>query len=244
MNKKKLLLFDLDGTLTESGEVMNKDNIITLNNIAQIHDIGIVGGGKFEKICDQTNGVKFNYYFSECGCVYHDKNLNIIYKKNIRFHPLYPKINILIKKTLKFLSEVDYEITGNFIDLRNGIVYISLIGMSATATEREKYMYFDNIYNYRKKLLNILIETAKELGIDKSLHIVQGGSVGIAIYPNENDKIQILNILNLEEYSEIHYFGDKYMPNGNDYLLLNHEKIIGHNIDTVEQTFKILSHIL
>ena len=74
--------------------------------------------------------VFFSHYFTECGCVYNknidknnkDLNLQEVYKKNIREHKLYEKINILIKTALNFISRVDYVITGNFIDLRDGVI--------------------------------------------------------------------------------------------------------------------------
>ena len=236
---KRLFLFDVDGTITNSGEKMFPHHITTLNLIKIQDDIGIVGGGKFEKILEQTSGVKFDYYFSECGSVYHDHNLNLIYKKNIRNHSLYPIINILIKKTLNYLSQVDYELTGNFIDLRNGLIYISLIGLSADPSEREHFINIDKINNYRMKLLDILHQSAIELEVSDKLSIVIGGSVGIAIYPEENDKLQVLSYINSDKYSEIHYFGDKYLPDGNDYHLLNAPNIIGHKIDHVDETFFI-----
>ncbi len=240
---KRLFLFDVDDTITKSGQNLLPHHINTLNKINIQNDIGIVGGGKFEKILEQTTGVKFNYYFSECGSVYHDYNLNLIYKKNIRNHSLYQIINILIKKTLNYLSQVDYELTGNFIDLRNGLIYISLIGLSANHSEREHFINIDKINNYRIKLLDILHQLAIELKVSDKLSIVLGGSVGIAIYPTENDKLQVLSHINSYKYSEIHYFGDKYLPDGNDYHLLNADIIIGHNIDNVQQTFDILNSI-
>ena len=134
-----------------------------LNKINIQNDIGIVGGGKFEKILEQTAGVKLfskiyfliyiceNYYFSESDSVYRDYNLNLIYKKNIRNHSLYQIINILIKKTLNYLSQVHYELTGNFIDLRNDHI-------SANHSEREHFININKINNYRIKLLDILYQ--------------------------------------------------------------------------------------
>ena len=248
---KKLLLFDVDGTIAESGQKMNKDIVKLLNNYLnnELFEIGIVGGGKLDKILWQTEQVKFTHYFSECGCVYNkynhiNKNLDLIYEKNIRNHELYTSINILIKLALKFLSEIDYTLTGNFVDLRIGIIYISLIGLSATEDERDYFKKLDFKFEYRKKLLNILQNKAIELNIYNKIHIVYGGSVGIAIYPSECDKKQIMNHINIKDYSEIHYFGDKYLQDGNDYLLLNHENIIGHRVDKVEETFHFLNLIL
>lgn len=267
---KKLFLFDVDGTIAESGQKMNKDIAELLNNNFKnsYTEIGIVGGGKLDKILWQTEDVKFDHYFSECGCVYNklvtdnnkfannnynlplslnsslNSSLNLIYEKDIREHILYNDINILIKLALKFLSEVDYTLTGNFIDLRTGIIYISLIGLSASEKERDYFKLLDKQFNYRKKLLDILQNKALELNIYNRIHIVYGGSVGIAIYPSEYDKKQIMNHINHNDYSEIHYFGDKYLQDGNDYLLLHHEHIIGHKVNNIRDTYEILKNLL
>ena len=164
--------------------------------------------------------------------------------KNIRKHITYDKINILVKLSLKFLSEVDYTITGNFIDLRNGIIYISLIGLVATQEERSIFMELDKKCNYRKKLLNILIEKTVELNIHNSVDIVEGGSVGIAIYPKEYDKIQVLSSFPKEIYKKIYYFGDKYEINGNDYKIIHNERVIGMKVKTLQNTIEILNNIL
>ena len=107
---KKLLLFDVDGTIAESGKKMNNNISKLLNNIKSNEidiDIGIVCGGKLDKILWQTQDTIFDHYFSECGCVYNkiiNSKLQLIYEKNIREHSLYNNINILIKVALKFLS--------------------------------------------------------------------------------------------------------------------------------------------
>ena len=143
----KLLLFDVDGTLAESSQMINeKMREMLILKKEQGYHIGIVGGGKIGKVLTQLNGVAMNYYFTECGCVHHvlkDGNtmsncislvnqLSLKYTKNLRDHNLYPHINKLVKQCLHFLSKVDYTISGHFVDLREGIIYISLIGMTAT----------------------------------------------------------------------------------------------------------------
>ena len=245
---KKLFLFDVDGTITESGNKLSLKVINMLNQLKIVGEIGIVGGGKLDKILWQTEGVQFTHYFTECGCVYNtfitDK-LNLIYEKNIRKHSLYNNINILIKVALKYLSEVDYTLTGNFIDLRTGIIYISLIGLNANEDERDYFKQLESNGNkYRENLINILKNKAIELNIDKKISILYGGSVGIAIHPTEYSKVQIIEHLNITEYNEIHYFGDKYLEDGIDCSLLNHKNIIGHNIDTVNDTINILIHYI
>jgi phosphomannomutase len=245
----KLFLFDVDGTIAESGQKID-DSICLLLNKLKIYgnEIVIVGGGKLEKILEQLdNKVSFDHYFAECGCVYYksgysidgSRNLIEMYKKNIRRHTTYEKINVLIKVALKFLSEVDYTITGNFVDLRNGIIYISLIGLVANQEERAVFMHLDKKFNYRKQLLKLLNEKAIELSIDTLVDIVEGGSVGIAIYPKEYDKKQVLEYFS-EEYT-IYYFGDKYQINGNDYNIINDERVIGIKVDSPQNTIEELT---
>lgn len=246
----KLLLFDVDGTLVNSGKEIDSYMIAALKELKSLgYHIGIAGGGNIDKILYQMkNEIFFHHYFSECGCVYYKNMLNEklalekVYEKNIRKHELYHYINILIKKALEFLSKVDYTITGNFIDLRTGIIYISLIGMSANESEREYFKKYDSTYKIREQLLILLNQTAKELDIYDKISILEGGSVGIAIYPCEWDKIQVLP--SLIQYKEIHYFGDKYEEGGNDYGIIHHKSVKGHKINSKQDTYALLKKII
>lgn len=244
---KSLLLFDVDGTIAESGAIINNEILTRLIYLKDFYDLGIVGGGKYEKIIEQITQTNiFTHIFAECGCVYYKYNKDLseyelIYKKNIREHSLYNKINQLIKVALLFLSKVDYNLTGHFIDLRNGIIYISLIGMSAHEIERKYFIELDKKQNIRKQLLNLLIEKANQLEIQDKIQILEGGSVGIGIYPVEYGKSQVLN--SLTEYNDIKYFGDKYTPDGNDYEIITHNKIKGYPVDSVSDTLNILNNL-
>jgi phosphomannomutase len=243
---KPLLLFDVDGTITESGQQISTELLELFEKLTKIYDLGIVGGGKYEKILDQIiNKNIFTHVFAECGCVYYklDNNkYNLVYKKNIRTHPLFKQINQLVKVALGFLAQVDYTLTGHFIDLRNGIIYISLIGMCALEEERKYFIDLDKEQNIRQKLIDLLIEKATQLGIQDHVQILEGGSVGIGIYPEEYGKKQVLE--HLVDYDNISYFGDKYTPNGNDHELITHEKIIGYPVDSIDNTFNILKNLL
>jgi len=248
---KPVYLFDVDGTIVDSGQKITAEVAAILNEIKQHNEIGIVGGGKLDKILEQMdNMVYFTHYFSECGCVYskndsyNSNNLQEIYKKNIRDHPLYNEINILIKHCLHFLSKIDYTLTGHFIDLRNGIIYISLIGLTATQKEREYFIGENNKRNYRTQLINSLKQLASELNVVDKVDIVEGGSVGIAIYPSEYDKTQILEMFSDTGYNTIYYFGDKYHENGNDFNLLKHKKVIGIKVYNYHDTIKELKKLI
>ena len=101
---------------------------------------------------------------------------------------------------MNFISSVTYNITGHFVDLRNGIIYISLIGMQANEDERLYFKDLDKVFNIRKQLLELLKEQAKKLDISDKISINYGGTVGIGIYPIEYDKKQVIDILKQKIY--------------------------------------------
>lgn len=232
-----LLLFDMDGTLAESGQQIAPDMIKLLEECKKGNEIGIVGGGRYEKILWQLNGLKVDHIFSESGSVYHTDYL--IYKHSLRNHTLYYGIQVLIKLALQYLATVDYPLTGHFIDIRNGLVYISLIGLQATDQERAEFIQKDEVKGYRQTLLTQLRSYKEEKGW--KIEVTEGGSVGIAVFPEEWDKVQVLTQL---PEQEIHYFGDKFTPTGNDYKLLNHPRVIGHPVTSVAMCMNEIQKLL
>lgn len=258
--KKSIIVFDVDGTITESSKEILDENAKTLNKLKEKYDIAVCGGGTLDKILLQMNGrIDFNHYFSECGCVYHKpisytnikKNIFTvnnkkselihIYSNNIRNHETYNKINLLVKECLHFFSKVNYTLTGHFIDLRIGIIYVSCIGMQATEEERNYFKKLNENECIRKELFDILKTKAKQLEIEDKVSITYGGTVGIAIYPLEYDKIQILDTLT-EAYEEIIYFGDKYEEDGNDHHIICSDMVKGHKVNAVSETYDIIKN--
>lgn len=236
-----IILFDVDGTICDSGKKIKsdmKDVILSIKNKHKCH-IGVIGGGKYEKIIEQLDGMvdEFEYIFSECGSVvYH---LGKCIKKNqIIQHKQYRNIQTLIRYSLKFISETNYDINGHFIDVRNGLVYISMVGMQATEEQRDQFKKADKRMEFRKRLwlqLNDKKEKLMMMGPKTSgLNIVYGGEVGITIYPSEWDKVQSLQYL--QKYENIYYFGDRYEENGNDYQMIHHSRVQGVPIDSPNMT--------
>ena len=246
---EEVAIFDIDGTLVESSLLIEEEHSLLLKELSKKMDIGICGGGTFEKAVKQMNDlVYFKHYFTECGCVYYENqkenqlDCNLVYKKNLTEHILFPKIQILIKFFLSLISNVDYDIAGHFVDLRNGIIYLSCVGMQADNKTREKFIHIDKAYHTREMFISQLKKKANQLNILNQISINIGGSVGIALYPNEYDKVQIVDILT-KKYKKIYYFGDKYEKNGNDFNLINHPNVIGVKVDKIEDTYAFIKSI-
>lgn len=250
---KNLFLFDVDGTITESGQKIEDNIVKILNKIKDNsnNELGIVGGGKLDKILYQLdNKIIFDHYFTECGCCYYknftknDISLNNIYTKNLRDHALFYQFNKLIKICLNYLSNVEYNLSGTFIDLRSGLIYVSLIGMQANNNERNHFINIDNKHKIREKLLIILNNYLIDNNLHDKIFTCEGGTVGIALYPYEWDKIQVLDKIDMNNYQNIYYFGDKYLENGNDYKIINSKLVNGYKIDNINDTINYLNELI
>ena len=245
---KTLLLFDVDGTIAESGEVIDTSIYNLLSTIDKTKfELGICGGGIFTKIEYQIKDLYIDHIFAECGSVYYKRINNKLerqYEHLLVDHKLFPYFHLFLKKSLQFISTILEGTSGYFIDIRHGLIYISLVGLQADKRDREIFYKKDSIFHYREQLLNELIKISKEKGIHRELKITLGGSTGIAIFPEEWGKKQIFNSISPKNYENIYYFGDKYEENGNDYDLIHHPDTIGIKINNVKDTYHSLVNIL
>jgi len=233
-----ILLFDVDGTLVESGQVITDEILELLRQLKEKGiELGLVGGGTYETICRQIKDKDiFDYIFAECGSlVYFGQTL--MHQNNIRHHPQYHLLDPVIKLTLNYLSNVPYQLTGHLIDRRNGLIYISLIGMQASLDERKTFIELDKQFSYRQQLFKLIEDKLRQTDFE----VVYGGSVGLSVYPKEWNKRQVINHL---PETTVHYFGDKYTPDGNDYPLLNHPRITPHCVNNPQETSDIIKTFL
>ena len=239
--QKTVYLFDLDGTLCESTKKITETMLTELKKCDC--ELGIVGGGTFHKIVSQLqNSTLFKYLFCENGCVNYIRSDNnsysLIHKNSIRDHPIYELyVQHLLKLSLKFIAEQDFKICGGLIDVRDGLIYISLPGIQSTQKERDEFLELDKKNNYREKLYKLLTKEIDDKKME-NISVNFGGATGVNIYPTEWDKSQVIKYFN--NYI-VHYFGDKYDIGGNDYKLINHTDVIGHKVNSPDDTLKILN---
>ncbi|BCS83345.1 phosphomannomutase [Cotonvirus japonicus] len=238
-----IILFDVDGTLTPSGQEIQQEMIECLNTITSLPNIelGLVGGGTYDKIKSQLleSISLFKYVFAECGAVIY-VNGKLIQEKSMFDHCNREKLNYIIKIALSKISKMPIMYSGCQIDCRKGLVYISPPGMQATDYERNYFIESDKKFNLRENLLNQL----KTLDIDQEFEICYGGNVGIAVYPVGWNKAQIMDFINDNViFDKIYFFGDRTDPTGNDYPLYSHHQITGISVtdyfDTIIKLGKI-----
>lgn len=236
-----ILLFDVDGTLTPSGDVIKPEMISIIQKISHLDNVtlGIVGGGNYDKIKWQLGNTinDFKYIFSECGAIVYVDG-EIIKEKNMLDHCNRVILNQIIKRALMVISDMPIIYHGHQIDFRKGLIYVSPPGMQATSYERNVFLEMDKTLHLRQYLLENLIE----LNTNDTFEIVFGGSVGIAIYPKGWDKSQVIDIMKEMLINDtIYYFGDRTEPTGNDYPIYSHPDVNGISVTSYLDTIYKLS---
>lgn len=236
-----VLLFDVDGTLTQPMKVIELSVIDTLVDLKKRgYNLSVVGGSDYKKISTQLEGSLhlFDYICTENGLVTY-------YDDNITSHSLIELLGEkafqdVINNILCRLSMINLPIKRDrFIEVRKACINVSPIGRSCSYNERLDFYTYDNIHKIRENLVADLLPLLKIY----NLTAVIGGMISIDIYPIGWDKRFCLNFFPNDNI--IHFFGDKTEPGGNDYALYSDTRVIGHTVidptDLIKQLTTLIS---
>ncbi|XP_070835409.1 phosphomannomutase 2 isoform X2 [Chaetodon trifascialis] len=128
---------------------------------------------------------------------------------------------------------------GTFVEFRNGMLNISPIGRSCTQEERKEFYELDQKEKIREKFVSILKEEFKGKGLSFSI----GGQISFDVFPDGWDKRYCLGIVEKDNYSTIHFFGDKTKPGGNDYEIYCDPRTVGHEVSCPEETRQLCQQL-
>ncbi|KAL0236671.1 hypothetical protein PCE1_000069 [Barthelona sp. PCE] len=241
MCPKKIVLFDVDGTLTPARGLIDdemKDIISQLRSLPDV-DVGVVGGSDAAKQLEQLGQncrEHFDYNFSENGVVGY-KNGEKIHSNSIVQVLGDDNLQELINFVLHRFAQVTLpKKRGTFIEFRTGMLNISPCGRAVSRAERNEFYEYDMEHNIREAIVGELRERFGErFGLTFSI----GGQISIDVFPNGWDKTYCLQFVK-EHYEEIHFFGDKVYKGGNDHEIYTHPDVIGHAVETPADTKRIL----
>jgi HAD superfamily hydrolase (TIGR01484 family) len=216
---KKLIVFDLDGTLAPSKSSLATQTAALLHDLLGIIKVAVISGGawaQFEKqlLTDlpqdgrlvnlsllPTCGTKFFQYNGKWTELY-SEDLTAEQRKKI--------IDSLDKAT----GEAGYrakKVWGNVIEDRGSQVTFSALGQQAPLAEKEKW---DADFAKRKKITAILETLIPEFSIR------MGGATSIDVTKPGMDKAygiaRLRDTLHVS-LKEMVYIGDALFPGGNDY---------------------------
>lgn len=255
MRNKILLLFDVDGTLTPPRQGIGDDMDQYLQSLREKMTVGLVGGSDLTKVAQQMLPVafksrehdaiqtcvqRFDYVFAENGLVAY-KNGELITKQSLINHLGDEKLQRFINFCLGYMSKLVLPVKrGNFIEFRNGLINICPVGRSCNQTEREQFNAFDQDHKIRQSFID---ELEKNFGPNSSdplgLEFVIGGQISFDAFPKGWDKTFCLKLVD-NSFKEIHFFGDKTDPGGNDHAIFSHPRTIGHTVNSPQDTLSQL----
>ncbi|KAJ6496792.1 eukaryotic phosphomannomutase [Mycena vulgaris] len=242
---KKLLLFDVDETLTPAREGVSPEMIELLRALRKKFVIGFVGGSDLVKISQQlsVNGSNvvddFDYAFAENGLTAY-KMGKVLESQSFIKYVGEDRYKVLVNFILHYIADMDVPIKrGTFVEFRNGMINVSPIGRNATIAERKEFEAYDKIHGLRVAFVKVLQEKFADYGLTFSI----GGQISFDIFPHGWDKTYALKHVADEEFEEIHFFGDKTYKGGNDYEIYSDPRTIGHAVANPPDTIRIIKEM-
>ncbi|WVZ83289.1 hypothetical protein U9M48_030454 [Paspalum notatum var. saurae] len=263
-----LALFDVDDTLTAPRKAVTPEMLEFMKQLRQHVTLGVVGGSDLLKITEQLGESVFTDYehvFSENGLVAHKNGKLIgaqvrllgttsyislksfllektssrycvhflalllsIYKAlGLADDEMLHSVQEIINFALRYIADLDIPIKRSMKNL------FSSYGRNCSQEERDEFEKYDKVHSIRPKMVSILREKFAYLNLTFSI----GGQISFDFFPQGWDKTYCLKYL--EEFQEIHFFGDKTYKGGNDYEIFVSDRTVGHTVtspvDTLQQ---------
>lgn len=234
MTRSILALFDVDGTLTAPRKLATPDMLSFLQDLRKVVAVGIVGGSDLHKIAEQLGDnvvTAYDYVFSENGLVAY-KDGALVAKQSLKAHLGEATLKEFINYCLHYIADLDIPIKrGTFIEFRNGMLNVSPIGRNCSQEERDEFERYDKEAGVRTKFVQDLEKKFAHLNLKYSI----GGQISFDVFPQGWDKTYCLRFVE-KDFPEIHFFGDKTYPGGNDYEIYTCDKVKGHSVTSPEDT--------
>ena len=227
---RDLVLFDMDGTLTEARKPFASFLSSPLWSLGQVADIGIVTGSDLDYVQEQlqvlieNHSIRYSLHILPCNGTKwlsppefpsHPHNLEHEAQMEKQVGKLkYRKlIESLIQLQLE-CSDYDIPLTGNFISARGSMVNWCPTGRNANDKQRKHFKKFDKKNRFRSQMfmkLRLILDANDMQDITVKL----GGDTSFDIYPMGWDKTYALRHI---DDRKIWFVGDRARsPKGNDY---------------------------
>ena len=216
---KKLIVFDLDGTLAESKSSLDPEMAALLNALLGIVKVSVISGGNWSQFEKQvlahlahderlknlsllpTCGTKFYRYESEW---------KLLYSEDFTGQEK-AKIISALKQATESPDLKPQQTWGDIIEDRGSQITFSGLGQDAPLEEKEKW---DPDFSKRKRIKAILDKMIPEFSVRL------GGATSIDITKHGIDKAygirKLRDVLDVAIKKMI-FIGDAVFPGGNDY---------------------------
>jgi len=219
MNRKKLIVFDLDGTLAESKAAIDKEMAEHLAALLTVAKVAVISGGDWPQFEKQVLGhlpkgakLKNLSILPTCGTKYYEykRGWKQLYAENFTDEQK-QKITDSLNQSVDESGYKAKKTWGEAIEDRGSQITYSALGQAAPLDEKKKY---DPDFKKRKKIKAYLDKLIPEFDVNL------GGATSIDVTKKGIDKEygmhklhQVLGI----KISEMIFIGDAIFPGGNDY---------------------------
>ena len=241
---KTIVLFDMDGTLTEPRGAFNPKILEpSLLKLSEYADIGIITGSDEDYLREQMetflydSSCRYKTHLLPCNGTKYLKPPVTAAGDFVLTHEVSMAQQLGFKKYRELICELVYSqvdicllgapLTGHFINCRGSMINWSPIGRNANKEQREEFINLDKEQKIRKRVLSELraILTLKKM--DNKITIKLGGDTSFDIYPTGWDKTY-----GLRHFAgwDVWFVGDRCEKDGNDYEI--YQKCLGQSYTT------------
>jgi hypothetical protein len=216
---KKLIVYDLDGTLAESKSPLDPEMSAILHQLFSIVKVAVISGGNWPQFEKQLlsnlphdERLKNLSILPTCGTKFfrYEATWEEIYSEDFTANEK-EKIIGSLNKALELSGFKPEKLWGELIEDRGSQITFSALGQQAPIEEKKKW---DPDFAKRKKIKAILDTLIPEFSVSR------GGATSIDVTKQGIDKAygirKLRDILGIA-ISEMIFIGDAVFPGGNDY---------------------------
>ncbi len=224
--RRKIIAFDLDGTLAESKSPLSDEMSVVLNQLLSKFQVCVISGGKFEQFQKQLLGnlktdpakLESLHLMPTCGTRYYNYDVvkadwRQVYAEDFAEHEK-KKIITALNQALDQLDMREKKPWGDIIEDRGSQVTLSALGQEAPVKAKEDW---DTDQLKKKQLRDLLVTMIPEF------EVRAGGTTSIDVTKLGIDKAygmkKLMEMLEVGK-EEILFFGDRLAEGGNDYPVM------------------------
>lgn len=243
---KKVILMDMDGTITPARKPIEQNMIDKLEEVLEAgHTIGVVSGSSYEYILEQLQAWPSiwhrNVFLMPCNGTQCYHMTQEEYKLDMRSHvgdKAFKGLLSVLFNEMALLETAAFPFTGDHVSYRGSTLNFCPVGRNANDTERQQFKSWDALTQYRQT-------TAEKLSgspLSSIFKFKLGGHTSIDIYPIGWDKSYAFR--HFKNSDRIYFIGDRTDPMGNDFEGFKHAGQYGFSTSGPDQTIHILTEIL
>lgn len=253
---KRIVLFDMDGTLTPPRKELDRDLVPALRELAKISEIGVVTGSDHNYVLQQmgllmeNSEIRYKLHILPCnGTKYYPPpqaaahSHELAFQKNMREELGELSFSTIMRFILQRQAQLhlyDIPLTGHFIDYRGSMINWCPIGRNANDSDRQRFQEKDGFdSSFRLNEIKSFDKFMQRTNLTDKIVVKLGGETSFDIYPKGWDKTFALQHF---EGWECWFVGDRCGHNGNDQAIYERLRIHGRafEVKTTKDTLNLI----